>query len=36
MISLMPDELLVATCHLVCYGFAGLTAVAAFLLTPRW
>ena len=36
MISLMPEELLVTTCHLICYGLAGLSAVVAFLTTPRW
>lgn len=36
MISLMPDELFAATCQLVCYGCAMVSALAACLWWPRW
>ncbi|QDS98970.1 hypothetical protein HG15A2_22590 [Adhaeretor mobilis] len=36
MISLMPEELIKIACHLVCYGFASVSAVFAVLFMPRW
>ena len=35
MLSLIPEELFVMAQQLVCYGFAGLTAMVAYLLVPR-
>jgi hypothetical protein len=36
MISWLPDDVLRAACQMACLGFAALTAVVTFLLTPRW
>jgi hypothetical protein len=36
MISWLPDDVMRAAFQMACYGFAALTAVVTFLLTPRW
>jgi hypothetical protein len=35
MIGLVPEEFLAAMFQMACYGFAALTAVAAFFFAPR-
>jgi hypothetical protein len=36
MIGWLPDDVMRAAFQMACYGFAALTAVFTFLLTPRW
>ena len=35
MIGLLPEEFLAAMFQMACYGFAAVTALVAFFLSPR-
>ena len=35
MITLLPEELIIAACQMACYGFAAFTTAFMYLFMPR-
>jgi hypothetical protein len=35
MISLLPEEVIIAACQMACCGFAAFVALVAFVFSPR-